>query len=60
MNPLIVLEIAKVGLELALEIIRGIPIESRQAMWKEHEKRIEFWEDLAKRALKEMKEQPTP
>jgi len=44
--PQTILEIVKLSLELTLEVMRGIPVESRQAMWKEHEKRMEFWQKL--------------
>lgn len=46
MLPQTILEIIKLSLELSLEVMRGIPIESRQAAWKEHEKRMEFWQNL--------------
>lgn len=46
MNPQTVLEIVKLSLELSLEVIKGIPVESRQAMWKDHEQRVQFWLDL--------------
>lgn len=44
--PQIILEIIKLSLEITLEVMRGIPIESRQAEWVKHEKRMQFWEKL--------------
>ncbi len=35
-----ILEIIKLGMEITLEVMRGIPVESRQAAWLEHEKRM--------------------
>lgn len=55
MNPQIILEIVKLSLELSLEVIKGIPIESRQAMWIEHEKRLKFWQDLFERFAPDVK-----
>lgn len=55
MTPQIVLEIIKLSLEITLEVMRGIPVESRQAMWKEHEKRMEFWTTLFARLEPEKK-----
>lgn len=49
MTPQLILEIIKLSLELTLETMRGIPVESRQQMWKDHEKRIEFWQKLFER-----------
>lgn len=49
MMPETILQIIKLSLEITLEVIKGIPVESRQAMWKEHEGRMKFWEDLLKK-----------
>jgi len=49
MHTVIVLDIIKLSLEITLEVIKGIPIESRQKMWEEHEKRLEFWQGLLKK-----------
>lgn len=46
MTPAIILDIIKLSLEIALEVIKGIPIEGRQKMWEEHEARMKFWTDL--------------
>lgn len=55
MPATLVLEIVKLSLEVMLEVMKGIPIESRQAAWKEHEKRMEFWQKLFERLSPETK-----
>lgn len=49
MLPETILQIIRLSLEVTLEVIRGIPVESRQQMWREHEARLKFWEDLFKK-----------
>ncbi len=39
-----VLEIIRLSLELALEIVKGIPIEQRQQFWIEHQKRMALFD----------------
>lgn len=51
MLPQTILEIIKLSLELSLEVVRGIPLESRQAAWKDHEKRMENVEKLIDKVL---------
>ena len=46
MNPETILQIIKLSLELTLEIVKGVPIESRQEFWRDHEKRLKFWTEL--------------
>ena len=46
MTPQLVLEIIKLSLEITLEIIRGIDVKDRQELWKAHEKRVAFWENI--------------
>jgi hypothetical protein len=41
-----VLQIIRLSLELALEAMKGMNDEQRQAFWARHEKRVEFWEGL--------------
>lgn len=48
MNPLVILEIIKLSLEITLEVIKGIPIEQREAFWARHNERMEFWDNLLK------------
>lgn len=57
MNPLIILEIIKLSLEITLEVIKGIPPEQRQQMWEDHAKAIAFWQGLFTRLAKV---DPTP
>lgn len=53
MNPLVVLEIIKLSLEITLEVMRGIPIEQRQQMWEDQAKALKFWQDLFGKLIKE-------
>lgn len=46
MPHLVILEIIRLSLELALEGMRGMPDEVKRAAWERHEKRIAFWENL--------------
>jgi hypothetical protein len=50
-----ILAIIRLSLEITLEVIKGIPIEQRQAMWERHEQRIQFWQNLFERVSKEAK-----
>jgi len=43
LSAAVVLEIIRLSLEITLEIIKGIPVEQRAAIWAEHQKREEFW-----------------
>jgi hypothetical protein len=52
MTPDLILQIIRLSLEIVLEVIKGIPIEQRQEMWKAHEKRMKFWEDLFEKTQK--------
>ncbi len=46
MTPDVLLRIIELSLQITLEVIKGIPVESRQALWLEHEKRLTFWTNL--------------
>lgn len=46
MTPDLILQIIRLSLEIALEVVKGIPVESRQQMWREHEQRMQFWVEL--------------
>ena len=52
MSPDLLLQIIRLSLEITLEVIKGIPLESRQQMWKEHEARLTFWTDLFEKVTK--------
>lgn len=52
MSPETILQIVRLSLELALEIVRGIPVEQRQQFWIDHNKRMQFWDDLFARLTK--------
>ena len=43
MNPETILQIVRLSLELSLEIVKGIPVESRQEWWRQHERNVDFW-----------------
>jgi hypothetical protein len=47
--PETVLQIIRLSLELTLEIVKGIPVEQRQAWWVENQRRIAVWEALLAR-----------
>lgn len=46
MNPDLILQIILTAEQIALEIIRGIPIAEREKVWMQHQKNIQFWMDL--------------
>ena len=59
MTPDLILTAYIKTIELAIEILKGIPLEERHKQWKENQKfwqdSIKFWEDLFKKL-----QPPTP
>jgi hypothetical protein len=46
MTPLAILEIIRLILEIWSKTLDGIPVDSRQQMWKDNEKVFRFWTNL--------------
>lgn len=46
MDPNLILEIIKLSLYLALQIVKDMPDAQKQKFWEDHAKRQLFWEDL--------------
>ena len=44
------LRIVELSLAITLEIIKGIPLEDRAAIWKQHQENIQWWRDLFEKA----------
>lgn len=60
MTPEVVLRIIQLLLEIILEVIKGVPIASRQAVWERHEKRVEFWNGVFEKLFKKDEVEPPP
>lgn len=58
MNPELILLIVLEGLKLANAIIEGIPVEQRQAWWRENQKTIEELQKLFERLRIQTPEKP--
>jgi hypothetical protein len=48
MTPILVLEIIKLSLELAIQVVQHIPAEQQAKFWQRHEDRMEAWEAMLK------------
>lgn len=51
MNPETILQIIKLSLEITLEIIRGVPLDAREKMWRDHIARMEWWDNLLRKLM---------
>jgi hypothetical protein len=51
MNPETVLQIIKLSLEITLEIVRGMPQDVKEKLWREHLERMAWWENLFRKLM---------
>lgn len=60
MNPETVLQIIKLSLEITLEVVRGMPVDVREKVWREHFQRMEWWDAFFRKLIpKEMTPPPS-
>lgn len=49
MPPVLILEIVKLSLEIALQVLKDMPPEQKVAAWERHAKAMAFWENVFER-----------